>query len=211
MSGPVFLLVHGWGFAPDFWDAMRHHMPGTECFCADLGFRGTTPCLPDLPPGRPVIAAGHSLGFLWLLHHRPLHWAGLIAINGFPRFTKAPDWPGGMAARPLERMISRLDDDPRTVTADFLHRCGTDLPADCALSLPELRNGLTALRDWDERCHDSSVTLALAGSTDPLVALSLSNSAFPRLQIHPGGHLLPLEDPVWCAEHCLSVMKELNQ
>jgi len=207
---PTLLLVHGWGFEAAFWQPMLAHLPGIETVCWDLGFHGQ-PSQPPLPTGRPVVAVGHSLGLLWLLKEKPVTWDRLISINGFPRFTKAEDFPEGVAPRLLERMIARLSDAPEAVTADFLKRCGVDQPKTEGLAPAALHWGLKALADWDCRT-DIQPDLALAGASDPIVSPAMSKACFAEavLEWQDGGHLLPLTAPDWCAARLKSVLESLS-
>ncbi|MTJ80984.1 MAG: alpha/beta hydrolase [Telmatospirillum sp.] len=218
---PVLLLVHGWGFDATFWDPLRDALAGPdgiETLAWNLGFRGV-PSMPVPPPGRPLVAVGHSLGFLWLLTQCPREtlgrpsngpwgrpWDRLVAINGFPRFTAASDFPAGVAPRLLDRMIARFDQAPREVYRDFMVRCGSGEPGCDGLDPPRLMEGLRGLRHWDGRGRMAGlgeVSLVLAGTHDPIVPEPMSRAAFPARDIawHDGGHLLPSQDPVWCAGH----------
>jgi pimeloyl-[acyl-carrier protein] methyl ester esterase len=66
-----------------------------------------------------------------------------------------------------------------------------------------LLNGLQALASWDER--PAQIDLALCGRNDSLVPMAMSKASMPEGCIvwHDGGHLLPLEDPGWCAAQLL--------
>ncbi len=195
---PVLLLVHGWGFDASFWSPLRDCLAEVETVAWDLGFLGPA-AFPPPPAGRPVIAVGHSFGLLWLLRRRPLAWQRLVSINGFARFTSSPDFPDGVAPRLLERMIMRFAKDPAQVFADFMGRCGAAaaLPSTCDHAA--LHAGLEALAGWDGR--PAPVDVALAGRSDPIAPPTLTQASFAGTAVewHPGGHLLPQRDPVWCA------------
>ncbi|CAK0767061.1 pimeloyl-(acyl-carrier protein) methyl ester esterase [uncultured Gammaproteobacteria bacterium] len=214
-SRPLLILVHGWGFDAGFWQPLRACLPEYDCRCLDFGFFGPpTPIpelVPELAPGQPVVAIGHSLGAQWLLAMRPLAWSALVAINGFPRFTEAPGYTPAVPARPLERMIRRLPQAPEVTTEAFRRRCG------CAEPLPGLPNparlleGLGWLRDLDGRSHDHDAPiLALSGGADPILPPGMAEncwSGFTTVERHElasAGHLLPLEHPQWCAERLTS-------
>jgi pimeloyl-[acyl-carrier protein] methyl ester esterase len=199
---PVLLLVHGWGFDAAFWQPLRCALRDFDSVAWDLGFCGR-PARPPLPAGRPVIAVGHSFGFLWLLHHRPVAWRALVSINGFPRFTRCPDFPVGVARRLLDRMLARLADEPRAVYDEFMARCGATVGGEVALDKAALAAGLAALTDWDGRPQGSTVAvdLVLAGLNDPIAPPNLTEMAFAGrvVEWQSGGHLLPRQAPDWCA------------
>ncbi|MDQ2104273.1 alpha/beta fold hydrolase, partial [Azospirillum isscasi] len=156
MTAPLFVFVHGWGFGPGVWDAVRDALPDGESVAVDLGFHGpSTPFLgrergtqTPWPRSRPIVAVGHSFGALWLLHERPFAWDGLVLVNGFPRFTEGDGFAPATPRRVLDRMIARFDTAPEAVTADFLRRCGCEAPPPAALDAARLGGALRALRDW---------------------------------------------------------------
>lgn len=186
----TLLLVHGWGFDARLWDAVRDRLPeGMTVQALDLGFFGA----PDLEVPEAVdVAAGHSLGLLWLLTRRPCRWRRLVSINGFPRFTAAPDFPDGVPPRLVARMRRRLETDPEAVLTDFRARCGAG-PADRAPDPVRLAEGLALLAEGDGRAHVPPVGIAaLAGEADPVVPPAMTAAAFPgACMIAGAGHLLP--------------------
>ena len=214
----LLALVHGWGFDSGFWGELIRRLPERDVLAFDLGFLGR-PSRPALPEGAKITAVGHSTGLLWLLHERPFAWDALIAINGFPRFVSGDGFEPAVEPRVLERMLSRFDRDPHTVSADFLRRCGcADSPG--AADVPALRAGLTWLRDWDARASldkETAPILALAGSADPIVPPPMTAAAFAgrdRVSLRwreGGGHLLPLTDPDWCAAEIRAFLAETGQ
>lgn len=208
---PHLLLVHGWGFDAGFWTPMLQALGGDMPATAwDLGFHGR-PSRPALPPGVPVVAVGHSFGLLWLLKERPLDWTRLVSINGFSRFTRADDFPSGVAPRVLQRMIDRLAEHPEPVFLDFMGKCGLADPVLDDLDLDALAWGLKALAEWDCR-QDGLVDLALAGRRDTILPMAMTDALFPQplARWHDGGHLLPLTDPVWCAQQVRIVVESVT-
>jgi pimeloyl-[acyl-carrier protein] methyl ester esterase len=197
---PIFVLVHGWGFDAAFWSPLQAALPPDSTLTWDLGFFGA-PAQPAPPPGRPIIAAGHSFGLLWLLHHRPFAWQALAAINGFTCFTARDSFPAGIAPRLLTRMTTRLGQSPAPVVAGFRKTCGSAAPPPATPDAPCLQTGLHALATWDER--PAPVDLALCGRSDPLVSAAMSEACFPNITWHEGGHLLPQQAPAWCATQLL--------
>lgn len=224
---PFLLMVHGWGFGSGFWRPLRHRLGRWEGVAVDLGFFGQ-PNWPALPPG-PMVAVGHSLGFLWLLkllaagsdaprREKGLaqRCVGLVSINGFARFAGGSDFPAGVPPRLLQRMRQRLPQAPEEVLETFRRQSGWAgaTPCDAAgLRLEGLAAGLGWLAEWDGRPQLASLNkpvLALASVDDAIVPPALSETSFaalPRARLHwqeQGGHLLPLTRP----EVCASVMRE---
>ncbi|OIQ87270.1 alpha/beta hydrolase family protein [mine drainage metagenome] len=215
---PALLFVHGWGFDAGFWQPLRQRLAGIPSVAWDLGFHGA-PARP-LPPGdAPLVAVGHSFGLLWLLKERPLPWRSLVSINGFSRFTRADDFPQGVAPRLLDRMAARLDQAPAAVYQDFMARCGMDVTATGGmesaatggLDSARLAWGLSALANWDCRAAPP-VDLALCGRQDPILPTAMSEALFaPALaKWRDGGHLLPLTDPDWCARQLTAHLESLT-
>jgi pimeloyl-[acyl-carrier protein] methyl ester esterase len=192
---PVYVFVHGWGFGAAFWAPMRAQFAPQDTLAWDLGFFGVTQC-PELPEGRKVIAVGHSLGGLWLLHEKPFAWDRLVAVNGFSCFARRGDFAAGVAPRVLGRMRAQVGDAPEAVLAAFYGQLGYKGPVPLGANGTRLADGLAALEDWDER--PAQPDLALCGEADPLVSREMSAACFERIVWHKGGHLLPAEDPEWC-------------
>lgn len=202
---PRITLVHGWGYDASLWREVVPLLTGFDVEVCDLGFFGA----PRLPTAcdAPRIAVGHSLGALWWLAMSDLPWTQLVAINAFPRFTAAADFPHGVAPRVLERMRKRFAVAPAAVLADFQATCGGTGPG-----LPDdtrtLEQGLATLGDidarqqWDARATDIRL---LAGRRDAIVPTALTEdvaAALPQEHlrwIDDGGHLLPLTHPAECA------------
>lgn len=184
----MILLVHGWGFDAALWDGVRAGLPcGLNAQALDLGFFGA-PTEP--PPARVTLAVGHSLGALWLLRQ---DIAPVLAVNGFPRFTAAPDFPHGVPPRMVERMARRLADAPAEVVDAFRARCGAG-PAPAAPDAGRLAWGLDLLLSGDAR--PARPLAALAGRADPIVAPAMTEAAFgAAVTWLDGGHLLPLTHP----------------
>ncbi len=199
MRPMTLLLVHGWGFDAGFWEPLRRALPEHEAVAVDFGFTGR-PRMPE-PPSGPVVGIGHSLGFAWLLRQE-FDFAGLVAINGFARFTKAADFPHGTHVRVLERMRARFAEAPEAVHRDFMRRCGICNAAADGLDHARLAEGLGWLADWDARARLRGPLLALAGGADAIVPEAMAREMFPEadLRWRPGAnHLLPVSEPEWCA------------
>jgi pimeloyl-ACP methyl ester carboxylesterase len=185
------LLVHGWGFDPGLWAPLCAARPGHTWLALDLGYFG--PAHTELPPGLDLVA-GHSFGCLWAMGHPDLAGIPLVAINGFPRFAAAADFPHGTPVRVLERMLKRLLEAPGEVLQAFHARIGTAVPRG-EPDLARLHADLLRMRDQDARAlPDRQPVLACAAADDPLVPEAMARQAFPgRLRLlAQGGHALPL-------------------
>ncbi len=202
--GVRFLFAHGWSFDATFWNAVRDRLPDADTGTVERGYLGAAPRSPAAAPG--CIAVGHSAGTLDLLADLPVGCRGLVAINGFTRFTAAADFPHGVPGRLLARMLGRLAADPAAGVAEFRTRCG-GVPDQAGPLRPDrLRDGLLRLREQDARCglrFSGLRVLALAGALDRIATPAMTRDCFDAAATrwHPaGGHLLPLTDPDWCAE-----------
>jgi pimeloyl-[acyl-carrier protein] methyl ester esterase len=206
MSKPVFLLAHGWAGAPPIWAGLvaalrRAGVAADDIHHWDQGYFGP-PNDPVLPPGRPVIGIGHSLGVALLLGRGGL--AGLMSVNGFSRFTAQTDFTNGTPSRLLAQMRRRFATDPAAVLADFTARAGLPLPAGEA-DKERLAQGLEWLTEIDQRTAPLPPAFqALAGLDDPIVRQAHSEACFPdRVEWLPGGHALPLTAADTCAAAAL--------
>ena len=216
MRGAQLVLVHGWGFDSGVWDPLRALMGNTVTRVHDLGFFGhPAEALPESTAitGEPVVAVGHSLGFMWLLHHRPFAWDALVSVCGIPRFTAAADYPHGVAPQLLERMAARMKREPRATVEDFRQRCGVGpVPqknGEVGMDEARLGEGLDWLGQWDLRdslAAETAPLLALGGKEDEIVPWALTEEIYSHrpgtaLYCAPGGnHGLPQTQPEWCVE-----------
>ncbi|MBF0183697.1 MAG: alpha/beta hydrolase [Magnetococcales bacterium] len=208
-NAPLLLLVHGWGLGPGVWQAMRRLLPSWPCLTVNLGFF-STPQL-QIPDDRPLLAVGHSLGFLWLLRQLPAapwrsHCLGLLGIAAFSRFARAADFDEGVPPRLLQRMRQRLPEDPAAVLQAFAQQGGMAItPPDKVADPTALLQGLAWLAEWDGRQtlqQWPGLVANLAARDDQVVPPLLSERCFTPAQQHwlqEGGHLLPLTRPEACA------------
>jgi pimeloyl-[acyl-carrier protein] methyl ester esterase len=198
------LFCHGWGLDASAWDLLAAQLPEYEQARDDAGYFGS----PAAPlPAAPYLAITHSLGTMRLLAAPPPGLAGLVAIGGFDRFTAATDFPG-VPRRVVDRMVSAFAQVPETVLSDFHARLGGTVPVG-TLDTARLQDGLLTLRDGDMRDAASALgvpILSLQGEADPLLTLGLRETVFAAApgvmrRTHPlAGHLLPMQDPAWCAQ-----------
>lgn len=200
------VFVHGWGFDASVWRDVRAGLPEFDCDSVDLGFFGKPRAAQ--PNGEDVIAVGHSLGFLWLLHERPFPWRALVSVSGMPRFTKAPDYRFGVDARLLEATRTRFAQAPAETLADFLTRCGATGVNGSRADVTRLDEGLVWLKEWDARATldaEAAPLLALYAEDDAIVPKDLSENIFggraktARAVAADGGHALPVNRAGWCA------------
>ncbi|RAU21368.1 alpha/beta hydrolase [Paramagnetospirillum kuznetsovii] len=197
----TLLCVHGWGFGGGFWESLLARLPDFESERIDMGFYGE----PYIPAVRRPLVVAHSMGLAWALAHIPRPWAGVLAVNAFPRFTRSQHFIEGVAPRMIERMQARFAHEPQAVTADFLSRCGVQAPDVSAIDPVPLDEALAWLGKCDERTSYlmlSCPRMALAGLADPIVPKEMSVASFPAEELilaEGGGHLLPLSHPDWVA------------
>jgi pimeloyl-[acyl-carrier protein] methyl ester esterase len=198
------LLCHGWGFDAALWDALAALLPEFERMRDDAGYFGDAT---SAAPVEPCIAITHSLGTMRLLAAPPPGLVALVAVNGFDRFTAADRFPG-TPVRVLDRMIGAFAQDPGTVLTEFRKRCGCTVPAR-GLHAGPLERDLRILRDGDARGAAKALSvpiLSLQGERDPILSPAMRESVFAGARhimrrTHPAaGHLLPCEEPAWCAE-----------
>ncbi|MBT0669870.1 alpha/beta hydrolase [Novosphingobium profundi] len=192
------LFLHGWGFNRHFWDPLRAALAEHEGLADDRGYFGA-PLAPAIEG--PCLALAHSFGTMRVLADPPPGLVGLVAFNGFDRFG-AHDGRAGVPLRVIDRMARRLGQDPAAVLAEFRRTCGASDECPQPDQVP-LAADLARLRD--ERAPMPEVPLTLVqGAADPLLSAEMREGAFSgceaRRLVHPGGHLLPREDPAFCAE-----------
>lgn len=223
MTAPRLVLVHGWGFDAEAWRPLERALGGLETQVVDLGFFGR-PRMPAFDNSKPLVAVGHSLGFLWLLRERPFPWRALVSIAGMPRFTRGPDYPHGVGARLLLRMRARFAREPAATWRDFLARCGCPLEAGgkrgaSEMDVDRLDEGLSWLAEWDERralAREGAPLLALAAADDAILPAALSEAVFaerPGTAFHradAGGHGLPVTRTDWCAARVRAFLESLE-
>jgi len=190
------LFAHGWGFDRHFWEPLRALLPG-EQIVDDRGYFGAPF---EAQVAGPCIAITHSFGTMRVLGALPPGLVGIVAINGFAQFTQGHGRPG-VAQRVVDRMLRRFEDEPREVLTDFRAAVGCEEPfgeIDAALLHADL------LRLRDARPFGPKVpVLSLQGAADPLLPEKMRSAAFHGAEVRrimaPGGHLLPVEDPGFCA------------
>jgi pimeloyl-[acyl-carrier protein] methyl ester esterase len=192
------LFAHGWGFDRHFWTPLAALLPQWEHLIDDRGYFGA-PSAAEVEG--PCIAVTHSFGTMRVLAAPPPGLAGIVAINGFERFTALAGRPG-IPLRVLDRMLRRFEIDPRGVLTEFLRTCGSEAAFEEIDAAP-LHADLLRLRDAAPPLPRVPI-VALQGGADPLLPPEMRAAAFAgatvsRIDHAAGGHLLPLEVPALCA------------
>lgn len=202
MTKRTLVFVHGWGFDAQFWTPVAERLPEFARVFVDFGFREAAAHHPKVPG---AIVVGHSMGFAWALANLPRPWAGAIAVNAFPRFTRSPDFVSGVAPRMVERMLAKFAEAPAAVTRDFLGRAGVAEPQVDDIRPEPLGEALSWLAACDERAAMKALDcplLALAGTRDAIVPEAMSREAFAQAALvlaEGADHLLPRSHPEWVA------------
>ena len=192
------LFAHGWGFDHRFWEPLAALLPERAHVIDDRGYFGT----PHEPAVEgPCLAITHSFGTMRVLAAPPPGLMGIVAINGFERFTAVPGRPG-VPVRVLDRMLRRFETDPRGVLAEFRKTCGST-EAFGEIDPEALAADLLCLRDAAPSLPDVPI-LAIHGGADPLLPPEMRAATFTGAQVRridheAGNHLLPQQAPQLCA------------
>jgi pimeloyl-[acyl-carrier protein] methyl ester esterase len=213
---PRLLFAHGWALDAGLWDAVIAALgeDGADAVVFDAGYYGRPRPWPALPADRPLLGVGQSLGGLELLAAPPAPLAGLVAIDGFARFSHAGDFPRGIPGRVLQRMGDWLRDDVK-VLLDFLGRAGGQIPA----GVPDtgrLVAGLGRLEGLDGRPAARALPVwRLHAEGDAVATLAMADASFAgcdvvERRVRPAAdHLSPQHDPRGCADLIRAAMKAL--
>ena len=220
MSSSQFriLLVHGWAAEPGCWqrlvdlqDQRSGHLSNAQWSSFNLGFFGAA----DRVGGPVDLVVGHSLGVMWAIQNwEQLQFRGLVALNGFSRFSADPDFRFGTHLRLLKRMRSNLllgGESLENQLSEFYSRSNGNRPDpywplpksshepnseiskhEGVADLSEVRlvEGLETLMNWDLREQWRRLTKrlksieVLAGTSDPIVPPSLTEACFTDVAIH---------------------------
>jgi pimeloyl-[acyl-carrier protein] methyl ester esterase len=187
------VFFHGWAGCSTDWDPvithLRAEMSGTpfSCECPDAGYWGPARAWSGQHPDGIV---GYSLGCFDATVLARAHGCPWIAINGFTRFSRAPDFAEGVPPRLLTRMQAQLHKAPLVTVNTFRHRIGVpSLPPQSPCQPEALVHGLYRLLTEDHRPHRPQS--ALAGRLDPLVSQDHSQACFGEaMHLISGGHNL---------------------
>lgn len=192
------LLAHGWGFDRHFWSPLAALLGEWDHVVDDRGYFGE-PLEPTVDG--PCLAVTHSFGAMRVLAAPPPGLVGIVAINGFDRFSAVPG-RAGVPLRVIDRMLRRFEVEPRAVLAEFRRSVGEDAPFGEIAAEP-LHADLLRLRDAAPPLPAVPV-VALGGGADPLLPEAMRAAVFAggevrRIDHAGGGHLLPREAPALCA------------
>ena len=234
---PVLWFVHGWGFDASVFDDLADRLGGPFAEgLSDSLAHATADAVPFgqhrrynagyvsdavlAPPSEPFIAIAHSFGMMRVLKDLPAHCVGIVCLNGFARFSVAPDFSAGTPLRLIDRMLQRLRQDPLGVVNTFRARCGAaPYPATKQLDVDALFADLSALRDDDARPALAVCTVpivVLAADDDPIVPPAMTTMTFaersdiPLALLPGGGHLMPVTRPADCAKAVQQVVAALQ-
>ncbi|MCB1530789.1 MAG: aminotransferase class I/II-fold pyridoxal phosphate-dependent enzyme [Rhodospirillales bacterium] len=193
------VFVHGWGFQAGIWMDVADRLKGANKHFVDLGFiKGFENSTGDIPENSVVI--GHSLGVMWLLRQRKKSFKGLVSISGFDCFFKH------RPVREIEAMKKNLARKPWRQMQEFWKACGTSaFYMEDKLNVPRLEEGLEWLATWDERHGLGTLAcpaMVLAAKDDRIVPEDMTRAIWGDYNLRwsdSGGHVLPLNDPGWCA------------
>ena len=190
---PHVAFFHGWAGHPADWDPIITHLRSRisgvpfSYECPDSGYWG--PARP-WSGQRPDIIVGYSLGCFDAASLAVSQGCPWIAVNGFTRFTHAPDFAEGIPPRLLTRMQTQLQKAPLATVNAFRQRIEAPLlPPHAPYQTESLLRGLQRLLTEDHRsyCPQS----AIVGQFDPLISQSHSRACFNNaIDLVPGGHTL---------------------
>ncbi|MCX7863855.1 MAG: alpha/beta hydrolase [Novosphingobium sp.] len=206
------LFVHGWGFDSSIWEKLACTFPDHACW--ERGYFGASsePVIAE-----PFLAVTHSFGTMRLLLSANRFCRGIVAINGFDRFSEAEGFPG-VPLRVIDRMIRRFRIQPAAVLVAFRASCG----AQTSFGQPDrerLEADLLTLREGDCRRQaalSGVPILSLQGGRDAILPAAMRQAVFAgagnceRLTLEAAGHLLPLEDAGSCQKAIIAFMERLT-
>jgi pimeloyl-[acyl-carrier protein] methyl ester esterase len=218
---PRLLFAHGWALDYTLWDRVRALLgaDALDAVVLDAGYYGA-PHEPDkLDAERPVLGVGQSLGALNLLAAPPVPLAGLVAIDGFARFSEAADFPQGNSGRVLDLLAKRMRKSAGPVVADFLAKAlGASSPPREGFDIHRLAEGLQKLAELDGRAASRRLPIwRLHASNDPIASLAMADASFAGAQVmvrqvrEAGDHLSPVTAAETCAELIRTALRALTR
>ena len=198
------LFVHGWALDRTLWTGVLEALgPLAEgAALPDAGYYGQPYKPPALDPAQRWLGVGQSLGSLELLADPPVALAGVVAIDGFARYSQAPDFRPGVPGRVLQRMAEWLEQDG-ALPVDFVTRAGgTAPPGD--KDILRMVAGLNRLETLDGR-RSALPIWSLHADRDPIAPLAMAEASFQGMDLRArqvrdaGDHLSPVHAPQACA------------
>ncbi|NVN05509.1 biotin synthase [Asaia spathodeae] len=204
------VFIHGWSFDASFWRPLHQALNQPDALFHDRGYGGAP--APIALPEEPYFLIGHSAGVLWALTRSLPACRGIIAFNGFSRFSQSEDFAPGIPKRVVTRMRSRLASAPEETVTQFRRQFEPFLPCAATLDKQALETGLTELLDSDgrDRAREWGRALtAIHGEQDPLISTAMHEASFPEATrlVMEGGHLLPVIAPHACAALIADILK----
>lgn len=178
-----FVLCHGWGASPSFWDPLLPFLSFPFTLW-NLGYTGSVdyPC--PVYTGK-LIGVGHSLGFTRLVQSQ-LPFDFFIGIQSFIKFTPS-----------VEGLLSLFQKNPHHAMRHFWKT--SHLPPlqgyDCQKLYEDLKALQTITISLPERYH------VLASLNDPILPPSHIKDQFKSISWNADGHHnVVAHDPKWCWE-----------
>ncbi|HVY34407.1 MAG TPA: hypothetical protein VG960_08290 [Caulobacteraceae bacterium] len=216
---PRLVFAHGWALDRAVWDKVLAAL-GPEADGAavvDAGYYGR----PSAPLGRgraPILGVGQSLGVLELLADPPAPLAGLVAIDGFARFARGPDFPDGQPRAVLKLMEAALKATPGALLSEFMAKV---LPGGWSnVGEPDaevLARGLERLKALDGRAAAARLPVwSLHARFDPIAPLAMADASFAGADVRvrqvreAADHLSPITAPGACANLIRAALKALD-
>lgn len=180
---------------------MLQHLPNVTATTVDCGYYGA-PSTPFLPSG-PYWVIGHSAGVMSFLAQELPACCGGISVNGFATFCAKTDFPSGVPARFITRMMRRLESNPIETIKAFRHMCQDHIShKPISPDTDRLLSGLEQLLHNDHRSyilHWQGRLHSIVGAKDPLFPAQKPVPSSVTHHTLNGGHILPLSHPIECA------------
>jgi pimeloyl-[acyl-carrier protein] methyl ester esterase len=197
------LFAHGWALDRTLWTGVLEALGplAAGAIVLDAGYY-SRPYNPILEPERRWLGIGQSLGCLELLTQAPVPLVGVVAIDGFARFSQAPGFGEGVPPRVLQRMADWLQEDG-ALPVDFVTRAGGVAPPGDK-DIPRLVEGLKRLETLDGRGSALPIW-SLHADGDPIATLAMAEASFQGMDLRArqvrkaDDHLSPLHAPEDCA------------
>ena len=206
------LFAHGWALDRSLWTGVLEALGplAAGAVVLDQGYYGRPHRPPVLEPERRWLGIGQSLGSLELLADPPVPLAGLVAIDGFARYSQASDFRQGVPPRVLQRMAQWLEEDG-VLPVDFVSRAGGVAPPG-ERDIPRMVEGLKRLEALDGR-RSTLPIWSLHADRDPIATLPMAEASFAGMDLRArqvreaADHLSPLH----AAQACAALIRDAIQ
>ena len=208
------LFAHGWALDRTLWTGVLEALGplAAGAVVLDAGYYGRPHRPPVLEPERRWLGIGQSLGSLELLAAPPVPLTGVVAIDGFARYSQAPDFREGVPPRVLQRMAEWLEEDG-VLPVDFVMRAGGTAPPG-ERDIPRMVQGLRRLETLDGRGSALPI-FSLHADGDPIATLAMAEASFQGMDVRErrvrqaDDHLSPIHAPEACAALIRSAIEAL--